>query len=82
MLRMKKPKPTPSTDRDKVRPGRQHWWWRENRLKRALNENRRLDQLFYWKLKGRKSLSTDLGKYRIAGIENTDSFFDLGNCRR
>jgi hypothetical protein len=52
---MKKPKPTSSTDRGKVRPGGQHWWWRKNRLKRALKENRRLDQLFFWKVKGRKS---------------------------
>ncbi len=53
-LRMKKSKSSPRSDREKVRPGRQHWWWRENRLKRVLQENRRLDHFFHWKVKGRK----------------------------
>jgi hypothetical protein len=52
---MKKPKSSPRSERGKVPPGRDHWWWRESRLKRALKENRRLDQLLYWKVKGRKS---------------------------
>ena len=38
-----------------MRPGREHWWWRENTLKRALNENRQLDHFFSWKAKGRSS---------------------------
>ena len=54
-MRMKKPKSPSRSERELVPPSRQHWWWREARLKRALKENPRLDQLFYWKLKGRKS---------------------------
>jgi hypothetical protein len=38
-----------------VPPCREYWWWRENRLKGALNGNRQLDHFFYWKVKGRKS---------------------------
>jgi hypothetical protein len=52
---MKKSKSPPRTEREKVRPSRQHWWWRATSLKRALKENRRLDQLLYWKVKGRRS---------------------------
>ena len=39
----------------KKQPGREHWWWRGNRLKRALNGNPQLDHFFYWKVKGRRS---------------------------
>ena len=49
-------KPTHRTPRRPiVQPGSDHWWWRPNRLRRALTENPRLDHFFYWKVKGRKS---------------------------
>lgn len=38
-----------------AKPGRDHWWWRPSRLKRALEGNPQLDYYFHWKLKGRKS---------------------------
>ena len=41
----------------KLKPGRDHWWWRPSHLKRALAENPKLDHFFYWKVKGRKSPS-------------------------
>ncbi len=40
-----------------MRPGREHWWWRENHLKHALKENPSLDQFFHWKVIGRASLN-------------------------
>ena len=49
---------TPKTRRpkiEKVKPGRDHWWWRTNHLARALDKNRPLDHFFHWKVKGRKS---------------------------
>lgn len=52
---MKKPEPSRRPDREKVRPGREHWWWRENRLPPALDANPELDHFFHWKVKGRKS---------------------------
>jgi hypothetical protein len=40
---------------ENVSPNREFWWWREDRLERALDENRQLDHFCYWKAKGRKS---------------------------
>ena len=40
-----------------MRPGREHWWWRENTIKRALNGNRQLDHFFSWRIKGRSNPS-------------------------
>ena len=42
-------------DGKKIAPSREHWWWRENRLNRALNENPQLDHFFFWRMKGRKA---------------------------
>ena len=39
----------------KLRPSREHWWWRDRRLKPALAGNRKLDYFFHWKIKGRPS---------------------------
>jgi hypothetical protein len=52
---MRKHESTRRNEGKKVPPSRDHWWWRENRLKRALNGNPSLDHFFYWKVKGRKS---------------------------
>lgn len=51
---MKTPNPSPRLRRSRVKPGRDHWWWRPAALRRALARNPRLDHFFYWKLKGRK----------------------------
>ena len=45
---------SPKTEGPKVKPGRDHWWWRASRLPRALNENPQLDHFVHWKIKGRK----------------------------
>lgn len=52
---MKKHKLPQREAKPPMRPSRQHWWWRENRLDRALNGNRQLDHFFYWKVRGRPS---------------------------
>ena len=61
-----------------MQPSREHWWWRENRLKRALDGNRQLDHFFYWKVKGRKS--PDGAKWTPAqrrGIETVLWLYEL-----
>jgi hypothetical protein len=46
---MTRPKSPPA----KLQPSREHWWWRDRRLKLALDGNRKLDHFFHWKVKGR-----------------------------
>ena len=51
---MKKAKSSRRATPSAIPPSQARWWWREDRLKRALGENPHLDHFFYWKVKGRK----------------------------
>jgi len=51
---MKKPDTSRRNEGPRIKPGRDHWWWRPGPLRRALAANPRLNHFFYWKVKGRK----------------------------